>query len=253
MDDAMGKTPLPLPVPDGERETIAKRSSVGDEVYGILLSRLIALRIPPGARISIDSLARELGVSQTPIRAALIQLATEGLVTKTHLVGYSATPLPSHRQFEEIYQMRLLLEPFAAERAASEMDDAQRTELTNITAIMARLVAEDTRQAYGRFAHWDAKFHHLIALVGGGQLIADTLARLHTHMHLFRVLFHSAVTEGAIKEHAALIEALLARDGKQARKAMARHIEASRARVLPIIATLNQESGHEKPGPTGQA
>ena len=71
-----------------------------------MLARLISLKIPPGARISIDKLARELGASQTPIRAALIRLEAEGLIVKTHLIGYSATAIPSAQRFGEIFQVR---------------------------------------------------------------------------------------------------------------------------------------------------
>ncbi|WP_354003709.1 GntR family transcriptional regulator [Ramlibacter aurantiacus] len=219
---------------------LARRSSVGDDVYEVLLSRLISLKIPPGARIGVDQLARELGVSQTPIRAALIRLETEGLVNKTHLVGFSAAPLPSRQRFEEIYQLRLLLEPYAAERAATALTAAGRAELAALAEAMARPSAEEAQLAYGKFANADARFHALIARVGGGELMAETLARLHTHMHLFRVLFHSRVTEEAIAEHARLLDALVAGDGPAARKAMASHIRQSLQRVAPILDTLDE-------------
>jgi DNA-binding GntR family transcriptional regulator len=67
-----------------------RQGSIGDRVYEALLSQMISLKIAPGSRISIDALAREFGVSQTPIRAALIRLEAVGLVEKTHNVGYSA-------------------------------------------------------------------------------------------------------------------------------------------------------------------
>ncbi|HSV84488.1 MAG TPA: GntR family transcriptional regulator [Ramlibacter sp.] len=222
---------------------LARRSSVGDDVYEILLARLIALKIPPGARIGVDSLVRELGVSQTPIRAALIRLETEGLVRKTHLVGYSAAPLPSRRQFEEIYQLRLLLEPFAAGRAATTLTEAQRAELVELAEAMAAPSGDEARLAYGKFAQRDARFHALIALAGGGELMAETLARLHTHMHLFRVLYHSRVTEEAIREHAELLAALLQGDGARASEAMASHIRCSLQRLAPVLATLPDTAG----------
>ncbi|MGE4335597.1 MAG: GntR family transcriptional regulator [Pigmentiphaga sp.] len=218
---------------------LAKRSSMGDDVYEILLSRLISLKIPPGGRINVDTLVRDLGVSQTPIRAALIRLETEGLVVKTHLVGFSAAPLPSRQRFEQIYELRLLLEPYAAKKAAGTLNDETREELSRLAQAMAAPSSDDVRLAYGMFAKWDARFHSVIAMVGGGELIADSLARLHTHMHLFRVLFHSRVTEEAIKEHAELLDALVAGDGPRARDAMEHHIVFSLKRVSPIVKTLD--------------
>lgn len=236
------------PSPDAPA-LIARRASVGDEVYELLLTRLISLKIPPGARIGVDNLARELGVSQTPIRAALIRLEAEGLVIKTHLVGYSAAPLPTRRRFEEIYQMRLLLEPYAAGRAAELRTEAQCRELAALAEAMAAPSSDDARLAYGKFAHWDARFHAAIAAIGGGELLAETLARLHTHVHLFRLLFHSRVTEEAIEEHAALLDAVVARDADGAREAMERHLRFSFKRVEPILQTLDDGPGGREPEP----
>lgn len=211
------------------------RRSVGDDIYEVLLARLIALKIAPGERISIDKLARELGSSQTPVRAALIRLEAEGLIDKTHLIGFRATAVPSAQRFGEIFQIRLLLEPHAAAQAATRMHAEERDELRTLAGTMLEPSKDDEQLAYGKFAHWDARFHHLIARAGGGQVMAETLDRLHTHMHLFRVLFHSSVTEEAIKEHEALLEALMAGQADRARNAMKRHIQLSYKRIAPML------------------
>lgn len=217
---------------------LPSRRSVGDDVYEVLLSRLIALKIPPGARISIDGLARELGTSQTPVRAALIRLEAEGLIIKTHLVGYSATEIPNGQRFAEIFRIRALLEPDAAARAATSLSPEQRADLRALADKMFEPSSDDEKLAYGKFAHWDAQFHRLIALCGGGPVMAETLDRLHTHMHLFRVLFHSRVTQEAIAEHEELLQALVAGDAERARAAMQWHIQRSFKRILPVLQTL---------------
>ncbi|MES2414735.1 MAG: GntR family transcriptional regulator [Pseudomonadota bacterium] len=214
---------------------LPSRRSVGDDIYEVLLSRLISLKIPPGAKISIDKLARELGASQTPIRAALIRLEAEGLIIKTHLVGYSAAAMPSPERFAEIFQIRLLLEPHAAAQAATRLTAAEREDLRNLANSMFEPSRDDEKLAYGKFAHWDAHFHRLIAMSGGGEVMADALDRLHTHMHLFRVLFHSRVTEEAVKEHEELLDALVAGNADRARAAMKRHIQLSYKRIAPVL------------------
>jgi DNA-binding GntR family transcriptional regulator len=231
-------------LPPGERSSagglLARRASVGDDVYDVLLTRLIALKIPPGARINVDTLVRELGVSQTPIRAALIRLETEGLVEKTHLVGYSAVPLPSRQRLEQIYELRLLLEPLAAERAARHLRPQTRDELKGLARAMEQS-APDLRLGHGKFAKCDARFHSLIASEGGGPVIAEALARLHSHMHIFRIQLHSRVTEAAIGEHAELLNALVAGNAKGARDAMKQHIARSLKRVAPILDQLDDD------------
>jgi DNA-binding GntR family transcriptional regulator len=206
--------------------------SLGDEVYETLLSQLISLKIAPGMRIAVDALVRELGVSQTPIRAALIRLETEGLVVKTHHVGYSAAPMPSRRRFEQMYELRLQLEPFGAGLAAQRMTDASRQQL-------AAPSADDARVAYGKFAVLDAQFHSWIAEQSGNELLAEALARLYAHTHLFRLRFHSRVTEEAVTEHARIVQALDRRDADGAQAAMRDHILRSRERMAPFFEMLD--------------
>ena len=105
-----------LPEPGEPAPVIHRAASLAEEVYEAIFARLMALRIPPGARITVDNLVRELAVSQTPIREALGRLEGEGLVVKTHLVGYSAAPQITRDRFEELYELRLLLEPEMAGR-----------------------------------------------------------------------------------------------------------------------------------------
>lgn len=225
----------PALVDDDSDLQLPSRRSVGDDIYEVLLARLISLKIPPGARISIDKLARELGASQTPIRAALIRLEAEGLIVKTHLIGYSATAIPSAQRFGEIFQVRLLLEPHAAGQAATKLSAVEREDLRNLVNTMFEPSKDDEKLAYGKFAHWDARFHRLIVLSGGGQVMVEVLDRLHTHMHLFRVLFHSSVTQEAIKEHEELLDALIAGQADRARSAMKRHIQLSYKRIAPVL------------------
>lgn len=229
-------------VPDGERTSGSlplRRPPLGDDVYEELLSRLISLNIAPGARMNVDSLVKELGVSQTPIRSALVRLEAEGLVVKTHLVGYSAAPMPNPQRFEQIYELRLLLEPVAVAKAAHNLTPEARAALRTLHAEMAAPSVDDARLAYGKFATWDAEFHARITSSPGCELIAETLTRLHTHMHLFRLLFHSRVTEEAIAEHADVLAALEAGDADAASEAMKRHILFSRRRMLPIFNALS--------------
>jgi len=217
---------------------IIRSTSLGDQVYETLLSQLISLKIAPGSRMSVDALVRELNVSQTPIRAALIRLETEGLVIKTHNVGYSAAPMPSRKRFEEIYDMRLMLEPYMVARASRNMNDAQRDTLLELTRRMESSATDDAKVAYGKFAVHDADFHAWIIQLGDNELVAETLSRLHAHMHLFRLRFHTHVTDEARLEHGLIVEALLAADAEAASDAMKEHILRSRSRMAPIFEAL---------------
>ncbi len=212
------------------------RHSLATEVYETVFGQLMSLKIAPGSRITVDNLARELRVSQTPIREALSRLEAEGLVNKTHLVGYSAAPQVSAQQFADLYELRLLLEPDAARRAVARLDEESVSELAEAAGVMGRRAkAGDERARYSQFARQDAVFHDMIMKVAGNELIRDTLAHQHVHFHIFRLMFHSRVTEEALSEHEAIISAFEARDAAAAEKAMRIHIERSRDRLLPVF------------------
>src|SRR5690606_9720294 len=185
--------------------------------------------------ISVDALARELGVSQTPIRAALIRLESEGLVEKKHNSGYSAAPLPTGRRFDEIYELRLLLEPHAATQATKAITPDDLKNLQEAHAAMSAVGAEGARTSYGKFATMDAEFHGMIATIAGNSLVTETLRRLYTHMHLFRLQYHTAVTAEAILEHGEIVTAMSNGDSEEAGNAMRRHIENSRRRMAPFF------------------
>jgi len=195
-----------------------------------LLSMLVTMQILPGARVGIDAVARKLGISQTPIREALTQLEAEGLVYKTPNIGYRASEQMTEREVDDLYALRLLIEPYAAARAAESIGDQDQTALEKIAEEMSSI---QTRSdvAYARFAEADAMLHRLIATASGNRLIAETIDRLHVHLHIFRFLYNTNAPEEAAEEHARVIEAVIAREPATAEQAMREHLNCSRARI----------------------
>lgn len=211
-------------------ETVIKRPHrLGEEVYNAIYGQLMSLKIPPGGRISIDSLARELGVSQTPIREALSRLEEQGLVVKAHLIGYSAANQLDATRFDQLYELRLMLEPVAAGKAALNMSERARQTLASMAEDM-KSQAGTSRAAYGRFAQRDQEFHDMIAAGSGNDLIQECLSRLHIHVHLFRLFHHSHAAQAAVDEHDGIVAAILNRDADAATNAMRTHIERSQSR-----------------------
>ena len=214
---------------------IHRANSLAEDVYEAIFAQLMALKIAPGAKITVDSLVKEFSVSQTPIREALGRLEGEGLVVKTHLVGYRAAPQITRQRFDELYELRLLLEPHAAAKAAVSLDADKLSQLVEAAGVMARREGKDAKSRYSSFARQDAAFHDLILLYAGNELIRQTLTFQHTHFHIFRLMYHSRVTEEALDEHEAILAAFAAGDAKAARASMRIHIEHSRDRLLPAF------------------
>jgi DNA-binding GntR family transcriptional regulator len=221
--------------PEPASTPIPRANSLAEDVYEAIFSQLMALKIAPGAKITVDSLVKEFSVSQTPIREALGRLEGEGLVVKTHLVGYRAAPQITRQRFDELYELRLLLEPHAAAKAAVSLDADRLSQLVEAAGVMARREGKDAKSRYSSFARQDAAFHDLILLYAGNELIRQTLTFQHTHFHIFRLMYHARVTEEALDEHEALLAAFAAADAEAARTAMRIHIEHSRDRLLPAF------------------
>lgn len=207
--------------------------SVVDRVYESIYERLMSLAIPPGARMPIDVIARDLNVSQTPVREALSRLEREGLVHKAHLIGYSAAAQLGRKEFEDLFDFRLLVEPEGARLAALNMTPEALAHLEEIAADMVHGEPPvDRTSRYSRFARIDAHFHDEILRIAGNEVMRATVSNQHVHLHLFRLMVHSRVTQEALEEHETLLAAFRAADPAAAQAAMHEHIQRSRARLM---------------------
>ncbi|RGP35880.1 GntR family transcriptional regulator [Pseudotabrizicola alkalilacus] len=216
-----------------EKVASVRPVSVVDGVYNNIYERLMSLEIAPRARIPIDVIARDLNVSQTPVREALSRLEREGLVLKEHLIGYSAAPQLTRKQFDDLYTFRLLLEPEGARLAAVNMTPDALKLLEEAAADMGHGAPPvDRTSRYSRFARADAYFHDAILKVAGNDVIQSTLFNQHVHLHIFRLMFHTRVTQEALEEHENLLAAFRAGDAVAAETAMREHILRSRDRLL---------------------
>lgn len=155
-------------------------------------------------------------MSQTPIREALSMLEALGLVTKRQFAGYCTAPKLNRKQFEELYEIRLLMEPYAAKCAAERMKDAQMAE---ISALAKRMEPGESRASYDRFADDDANLHAKIAHASKSSLIEDSRSRLQPPPYL-PVALPQRGHNRAFSEHARLVDALQRRSPGEAEAAM---------------------------------
>ena len=241
-----------------------RRSVLSDEIHEMIRAMIFSHEIAPGQRVNIDALAVRLEVSQTPIREALARLESEGLIAKEPLKGFSATPLLSLKEFDDLFQFRLLVEPWAAEQAAKKIDAVGIAALkAEMHSAQTALKFKDDDQVEALTEH-DARFHELIARISGNQSVLQAYERTHCHLHLFRLFVatkHSLVDpesrskfvqdlfeqyyqsdsgQLAIRQHHDIAKALIAKNSKQAKAAMHTHIESSLRRFSPAALAINE-------------
>jgi DNA-binding GntR family transcriptional regulator len=204
------------------------RQVLADSVYEAIKAMVMDHEIEPGARVGIEALARTLEVSPTPVREALARLESDGLVTKRSLVGYRATELLTPQGLEELFEMRLLLEPRAAALAALNADDEQ---LDHIEALVEELRGRpgsgERYVVYREFAAADQRFHDAIAQAAGRRLLAEAVGRLHSHLHIFRLSSIPGAGPLTLAEHDRILRAVLRRNPERAAEAMTEHLTSS--------------------------
>ncbi|BCL79083.1 GntR family transcriptional regulator [Ktedonobacteria bacterium brp13] len=218
-----------------EAKRLPPRQILADGVYNTIKGLLMDQSIAPEARINIDKLARELRVSPTPVREALARLESEGLVTKEALRGYSAAPLLTPSSFIQLFELRLLLEPAVARKAATLLSEEDLHALEQLVLEMREVQVGQSYQEYQQLAVADATFHDILARACGNMFFQDTLERMHAHLHLYRLYFHTGIATETIDEHRDILNALRARDAEAAASAMVHHLKQAHLRLSPEL------------------
>ncbi|MEO6713390.1 MAG: GntR family transcriptional regulator [Mycobacteriales bacterium] len=215
---------------------LAHRQPLTTDVYEVVIDMLMNHSLGPGMRLNIDSLARTLGVSPTPVREALARVESEGLIIKAPQRGYTVAPLIGLEQLHELIEMRLLIEPPVAAKAASLASTADASELRAFARTGG--AGEDNAIAANRLdMMYDAHFHDMVASIGGNQLIRETLSRLRSHLHMYRLYHHAGQAAVTKPEHLAIVKAIAKRDSDGAHAAMEAHLTNALDRLDVVFAS----------------
>ena len=195
--------------------------------------KIVRNEIPPGERITIDALARELGVSHTPIREALQRLEGEHLVSREPGRGYATTPLLTERQLQHMFEVRMLIEPWACRVVA--VDRAWNPGRSLLALIDAFEQHHDNFCSRIDLAAHDTEFHSTIHSATGNDFLVRTYNSLHAQAHLFRLYSHDVQSQSTLTEHRNIATAIAACDGRSAHDAMHLHLQKSLERYMPAL------------------
>jgi DNA-binding GntR family transcriptional regulator len=201
-------------------ESIASRV---DQAYDALVAAIRNGRHRPGDRLREEELAADLDMSRTPVREALGRLATRGLVEARAGRGLVVTTL-SAQAVLELYAMREVLEGTAARLAAQQATDIEIEALT--------LLADDFGKAKGSpaaFAQANRVFHARLYDAARNRFLLQALNDLQDAIALLpRTTFAIAGrSAAAVEEHAAIVDAMRARNPDKAEATARAHIRAA--------------------------
>lgn len=213
---------------------IAKPDSLTQLVYEAVREAIVSKVIPPGGRVSEASLARQLAVSKTPVREALLRLQAVGLVESDGNRG-ARVVRPSESTILCAYEVRAVLEAAAARLAAERADASARLRLVELAQNSLRSAEEGDREG---FLRWDGIFHRATAEAAGNPQLCDLVENALTLTSVLRqrdVPQTGAHSVRCAKHHTRIASAIKRGLGEQAAEAAQVHVLDVRDHLLDVL------------------
>jgi DNA-binding GntR family transcriptional regulator len=221
-----------------------QRRVLRDSVHEAILEMLLAGRVVPGESLAIDGLARQLGVSPTPVREALGQLEHTGLVTRAALKGYRVSPPLSPARMAQLMDARAIVEVAAVRRAMpvapeviAELETVSKQHRSAAHRVLKMMERHPGRLEWATLRKYytiDWNFHLIFLRNCGNPYLPDMAERLAPYLHRLRQSMNQGAidVQQAVAEHAAILEAVRRGDAESAVAAMEAHLGAVGSRAL---------------------
>ncbi len=207
--------------------------SLTKQAYQTLKERIMRLQLRPGELLMVQPLAKDMGLSRTPVREALIRLERDGFVEEAEGKKFRVSEL-SLTDIIEIHEIRELIELHTVRNAALNCGADQLTELSVFTALMEEAVAKNDHIA---FFQQDMAFHARLVNYCGNQTLENLVFQLNEKIqrirHLTTFVYHRL--EDTIGEHEAIVNSIEKGDSERAAQAMKYHLDQVRNGVIKLF------------------
>lgn len=207
---------------------ISGKNGLAEEVYDHLKKEIMSTRLAPGTALIEVTLAQSLGISRTPVREALRRLKMDGLVDIDRGRGARVSQV-SFRNALEVYEIRMLVEPYAAAKAAQNFSPEEQVRFQELRDMLASpALTSDSLERW----NIDRDLHDAIFQVAGNELLRSLVwdLRIRTE-RAFTYYGAMRDLQATRSEHLQVIGAILSRDGAHAEESMRMHISNSLARL----------------------
>lgn len=226
----------------------SERPILADVAYQTLKRDILTCQLPPGARVSEQSLADRLGLGKAPVRTALAQLRRDGLVVSVPQVGYEIVQV-TLRDAAELFDAREVLEVASVRRAVARVTADQLDRLGALARVECSIGDRPSVEAY---LNANDEFHRLLAVASGNAYLAGLLSA--TLDRLDRILYLGHLNSVALGiendgRHALLVERMRHQDEDGAVAILSAHLTKARQRVFaalvgnPAIQNVNLGAG----------
>lgn len=205
--------------------------SIADQIFEQLERDILSGKYKRGEILSELRLSKEMDVSRTPIREALLRLEQENILMESGrgmmVIGISKEDMM------DMYDIRLHLEGEAARRAAKIITDEQLAELLELTELQRYYINKQANGSSEHTRNLDSQFHELLYRSCGSKVYADVLSRLHKKMTKYRMASISKQSRAlqSNDEHMKIYRALAAHDPDAAEAAVLLHVRSAMNRM----------------------
>lgn len=204
------------------------------KAYHQLKRRIIDLRFRPGEILMVQSLAKELGISRTPVREALVRLQQEGFVEEAEGKKFKVSEI-TLKSILELHEIRELMEGHAVKRVAKNRTGAQVDELRELTKRMEQALGVRDPDL---FFEADLEFHAKLIRFCGNRALQDLAVQLTEKIQRVRflTLYVHRRLEETIDEHSKILDGIEAQDPRSAQKALSAHLQNVKKGVEKLFA-----------------
>ncbi len=207
-----------------DRKILSRLPSRKEAVYQVLNKAISSGRFPAGMRLNQDQIAEELGVSRMPVREALRDLESQGLVTVYPYRGVKVSEL-SISDIEELFAIRTALEKCAMVRSVPQLTAADTTRMREVLLSMDDLVSRTDAESESEWVALNDEFHGIINRASHWPRIVDMIDNLRSNVGRYlAVYFTIHGKEEPQQQHWQLYDACVARDVEQAQIVIEKHV-----------------------------
>ena len=213
-----------------------QRERAVDSVYQAMRQAIVSCQIKSGERLNVEDLARKFGVSLTPVRGAIQQLATEGLIEIRPRSGTFVASL-NHQEVDETFKIRCALECLAGEDAVHRVTAEQLRRLRELLrSLKRRMITEEDRKTHEK---GNSELHQIIVEAAGNRKLQEMYHALNAHIKIVRI--HAAEANWPVRmqdeqaEHAAIVSAIEAKDAEALKAGLRKHIYRAKDAMLGAL------------------